>query len=152
MDVHRLDTRDKPGLLAGMMSALASDATNISFEGRLSNTELVQMEGVTFEETGVLKRATLAPTLDFLVLPLTHQTLPVIAKAITLKIAFGSKGIIHVQIAKNGHMAFAAYDAFDRECVVAYAAVSAALLDELMKAKVLRGYCRVTQPPSSQNV
>ena len=150
MEVYRLDTRDRPGLLAGMMSALASDATKISFEGRLSNTELVNIDGAAFEETGVLKRATLAPPLDFVILPLTQRTLPVIAKAITSKIAFGSKGIIHVQIAKDGDLAFAAYDGFDRECVVAYASISAALLDELMKAKVVRGYCRVTQPPSGQ--
>jgi hypothetical protein len=41
-------------------------------------------------------------------------------------------------------MAFAAYDCFDKECVLAYSAVSSALLDELTKAKVLRGYKQMT--------
>jgi hypothetical protein len=45
-------------------------------------------------------------------------------KAITSKIAFGNRGIIHVQIEENGKMSFAAYDNFDRECVVAFPAVS----------------------------
>jgi hypothetical protein len=43
-------------------------------------------------------------------------------------------------------MAFAAYDNFDRECVVAYSAVPSALLDELTEARVLRDYRRAHQP------
>jgi hypothetical protein len=45
-------------------------------------------------------------------------------KAVVSKIAFGHGGIVHVQIASNGKMAFAAYDNFDRKCVVAYFDVS----------------------------
>jgi hypothetical protein len=45
-------------------------------------------------------------------------------------------------------MAFAAYDNFDRECVVAYPAVSSASLDELIMTGVLRNYIRVVQPTS----
>ena len=133
-----------------MMTALASDSTKISFEGTLANTELAVMPGVAHEEIGVLKRATLAPRLDFLVLPLTQQTLPAVSKAINSKIAFGPKGILHVQIAKNGDIAFAGYDSFDTECVVAYSPVSSLLLDELTKARVLRGYRQVTRPESRQ--
>ena len=136
--------------MAKMMSTLASDGTKISFEGRLSTADLVHIENVTFEESEVLKRATIAPLLDFVILPLTQQSLSVIEKAISSKIAFGPKGIIHVQIAKEGQMAFAAYDGFGKECVVAYAAVPAVLLDELKRAKVLRGYRRATAPPPRQ--
>ena len=79
-------------------------------------------------------------------MPLSEQTLPAIRKAIHSKIAIGEKGIVHVQIVKDGDMAFAAYDSFDKECVLAYPAVSSALLDELTKAKVLRGYRDMTRP------
>jgi hypothetical protein len=146
--VYTLYTRDRSGLLNAMMSALASDTTKISFEGTLSHTDLVRIAGVAHDESGVLRRATLAPRRDFLVFPLSEQTLPAIRKAINSKIAIGEKGIVHVQIVKDGDMAFAAYDSFDKECVVAYPAVSRALLDELTKAKVLRGYRQMTGPIS----
>jgi hypothetical protein len=126
-----------------MMRALAADDCRISFEGVLSQTELAEMEGGTREESGVLKRATLWPKLDFFVFALTQRTLSAIEKAIISKVAFGERGIIHVQIEQNGEMAFAAYDGFQH--VAAYSAVSSALLEELTESRVLRGYQRVLQ-------
>jgi hypothetical protein len=139
-----LDTRDRYRLLVAMMHALAAEDGRISFEGKLSETELAQMAGATCEEDGDLKRAALQPRLDFLILPLTQKNLSALERAIVSKIAFGHGGIIHVQIERNRKMAFAAYDNFDRECVVAYSDVSPALLDELTKARVLRGYRRAS--------
>jgi len=43
-----------------MMRALAGEDSRISFEGRLSNTDLVKIDGVHFEETLVLLRGTCA--------------------------------------------------------------------------------------------
>ena len=134
--------------MAAMMHARAAENTNVSFEGMLSHTELAQMEGVGHEESDVLKRSTLQAKRDFRILTLTPQNVSAIVKAITSKIAFGNRGIIHVQIERNGKMAFAAYDNFDRECVVAYPAVSSASLDELTMTGVLRNYRRVVQPTS----
>jgi hypothetical protein len=147
-EIYRLDARHRPRLWAAMMHARAAENTNISFEGMLSHTELAQMEGVGHEKSEVLKRSTLQPKRDFRILPLTPQNVSAIVKAITSKIAFGNGGIIHVQIEGNGKMAFAAYDDFDRECVVAYPAVSSASLDELTMTGVLRNYIRVVQPTS----
>ena len=148
MSVYSLYVRDRPGLLNAMMSAPASDTTKISFEGTLSHTDLVRIAGITHDESGVLRRAVLAPRKDFIILPLSEQTLPAIRKAINSKIAIGEKGIVHVQIVKDSDMAFAAYDSFDKECVVAYSAVSHELLDELTNAKVLRGYRQMAPPIS----
>jgi len=145
-EIYRLDARHRPRLWAAMMHARAAENTNISFEGMLSNTGLAQMERVGHEESDVLKRSTLQPKWDFRILPLTPQNVSAIVKAITSKIAFGNRGIIHVQIEGNAKMAFAAYDNFDRECVVAYPAVSSASLDELTMTGVLRNYIRVVQP------
>jgi hypothetical protein len=73
-----LDTRDRPRLLLAMMDTLAAEDGRISFEGCLSQTELAKIKGVTDQEDGVLKRATLQPKLDFLVLPLTAESLSAI--------------------------------------------------------------------------
>jgi hypothetical protein len=140
--VYRLDTRDRPRLLIAMLRSLVAEDSKISLEGRLSQTELAKMDGVTHEETRVLKRATIQPKLDFLVLPLTQQNVAAIEKAIVSKIAFGNNGIIHVQIERNENMAFAAYDNFYRDSVVAYSAVPTALLQELTETQVLRSYKR----------
>jgi hypothetical protein len=142
--IYRLDTRDRPRLLTAMMRTLAGEDCKISFEGALSQTELAQIEGVAYGETGVLKRATLQPRLDFLILPLTQQKLSAIENAINSKIAFGHSGIVHVQIERNGKIAFAAYDSFHRECVIAYSAVSIGLLQKLTETRVLRSYLQST--------
>jgi hypothetical protein len=94
-EIYRLDARHRPRLWAATMHARAAENTNISFEGMLSHTELAQMEGVGHEESNVLKRSTLQPKRDFRILPLTPQNVSAIVKAITSKIAFGNRGIIH---------------------------------------------------------
>ena len=71
-------------------------------------------------------------------LPLTQDKIPAMEKAIISKIAFGERGLIHVQIEQNRKMAFAAYDGFQH--VVAFSVVPSALLDELTKMGVLHKY------------
>ncbi|MCI0352980.1 MAG: hypothetical protein L0Z53_26460 [Acidobacteriales bacterium] len=127
--------------MLAMMHELAGEDAWISFEGRLSHTELVKIEGGSCDETDVLRRATLSPRLDFILLPLTQATVSAIEKAVSSKVSFdGPDGIVHVQVKKGGTMAFAAYDNFHDDCVVAYSAVPVALLDELVKRKVLHSY------------
>jgi hypothetical protein len=137
---YKLDIRDRPPLLVAIMQACAGSGSKISFEGYLSTTELTQLEDVASEETPLLKRATLWPKLDFLVLPLTEQTFSAIKKAIISKIAFGERGIVHVQIEKNGQIAFAAYDNFQHGWVAADTPISTTLLEDLIQTRVLRGY------------
>jgi len=138
---YRLQTRSRPGLLFAMMHGLASDDARISFEGSLSNTDLAKTDGVSFAETEVLRRATLSPPLDFMVLPLTPATVAIIKKAIVSKIGFKHyRGIVHVQIERSGAMAFAAYDHFHKDCVVAYSAVPVGLLMDLVERKVLYSF------------
>lgn len=138
---YRLDTRDKPALLFAMMSTFASERTHIVFEGNLASTELFKLEGASYQETGELKQATIAPRLDFIVLPLTHHRLPEIERAIRSKVAFaGNRGIIHVQIEANDEIVFGAYDNFGRESVVVSGAIPTKLLDELVKQRTLRSY------------
>jgi hypothetical protein len=121
-----------------MMRALQSDATKVCFEGYLAETELLKLSDATFDETPILKRGTVSPRLDFIVLPLNHESFPSIEKAITSKIPFkNSKGIIHVQVERDGELAFAAFDSF-QHCTVRRTAVSQAFLDELGEKQILR--------------
>src|ERR1035438_7392168 len=98
--IYHLHTKHRPQLLWAMMLALAGRDARISFEGRLSHTGLARIKGVRFEETEGLRRGTVHPRLDFLVLPLTPASLPIIRIEVGLKIAFGHcAGVVHVQIA-----------------------------------------------------
>ena len=93
----------------------------------------------------MLKRATLTPRLDFVVLPLTPAWAAEIKKAVDSKIGFDRhKGIVHVQIEAEGEIAFAAYDNFQEDCVVVTGSVPTPVLDDLVAARVLRGYRLVT--------
>ncbi len=101
-----IDTRDKPGLLIAAMRALAG-AAEISFEGGLGHSGLAGIPGASAGETAALRRSDLSGGLDFLVLPLTGESVPAIWRVITEKehLAYPS-GIIHVQIAVDGHEVF----------------------------------------------
>ena len=138
---YRLHAKHKPRLLFAMMRVLAGEDAAISFEGRLSHTDLVKIEGVRFEETNLLRRGTTQPLLDFVVLPLTPALVPTIEKAVHSKIAFTRyAGIVHVQIVAHSEIAFAAYDHFHEKCVTAYPAVPVELLAELVEQRVFHSY------------
>jgi hypothetical protein len=140
-NAYSVETRDRPGLLFAMMRTFASNHGQIAFEGNLAGTELYALEGAAYGETPILKRATTAPCLDFVVLPLTPARVPEIEKAVRSKIAFGGyKGIIHVQIEANGELAFGAYDNFHAETVMIYGQVGKAALDDLVANGTLRSY------------
>jgi hypothetical protein len=129
-----------------MMRLLATDHSRIAFEGNLRGTELFEMDGGSHEEGGQLKRASTAPPLDFVVLPLTKAASAEIEKAIYSKIGFTRyDGIVHVQIESEREIAFAAYDNFDRGSVVVNAMVPPSALDDLVRSHVLRGYSPTTR-------
>ena len=137
----RLHTKHKPELLFALMRTLAHEDARISFEGRLSHTELAKIAGASLTETEVLKRNTRSPRLDFVVLPLTPDTVPEIQKAIVSKIAFKDyAGIVHVQIEGLGRLAFVAFDQFHEDCVWVSEAVPDTFLAELVKSGVLYSY------------
>ena len=124
-----------------MMSLLAADQSRITFEGHLAGTGLLELDGASNQETRLLKRATAAPRLDYVILPLTPDRVAVIERAIKSRVGFkGDTGIIHVQIEAGGEIAFAAYDRFHPECVVVNAMVPISILDQLVKTNILRGY------------
>jgi hypothetical protein len=136
-----LHTKHKPELLLAVMRTLAQEDARISFEGRLSHTELAKIAGTSFNETEVLKRNTTSTRMDFVVLPLTPETAPAIEKAIASKVAFKDyAGIVHVQIERQGRLVFVACDHFHKDCVWVSEDISATFLAELVENQVLYSY------------
>jgi hypothetical protein len=95
------------------MEELAGNA-HISFEGDLGSSKLTSISGASGEETSLLKRNTIWPKQDFVVLPLE----PAMGKPI-LSALGGSipKSVRHIQIEKSGVLEFGAFDNFYPECL-----------------------------------
>src|SRR5258708_4139359 len=127
---------DKWRLLLSMMDELAGDA-HISFEGDFSALRLLSVPGASQEETKVLKRNTLWPKQDFIVLPLESSTSKTIVSAIGGTVP---NTIIHVQIEKAGSLQFAAYDNFDPKCIVFNPTTDKTILESLVSEGIITPY------------
>ena len=114
-----LEAKDKPGLLVAVMRLLAGEDVQISFEGNLSQCGLATLPGASNTETAALKRATIQPELDFIVLPLG----PTNVRAILEHVLPAWRAVVHVQIEKHGTLQFGAYDNFHPACIVVGPAV-----------------------------
>lgn len=134
MNPNHFVVKDKTRLLTEVMRALAGDAY-ISFEGDLSGMQVCQLPGCLRDETSTLRRNTNWPQQDFIVLPLDSPAVWSILKGIGGTIP---KRILHIQIEKDGHLQFAAYDNFHPGCVVFGTALGTDLLDRLFDAGILR--------------
>ncbi len=132
---------DKRRLLLAMMKALAGDA-HISFEGDLKALRFSSISGASMEETEALKRNTIWPKQDFIVVPLESSNINPIVSAIGGTIP---STIIHIQIEKGGSLQFAAYDHFHPECIVFHPATDKTILESLVSEGIMRPY---TQRPS----
>jgi hypothetical protein len=100
--------RNKRAFLTAAFRELAGSAI-VSFEGSLSGTGLLNVTGASGEETKVLKRNTLWPKQDFIVLPLEPDT------AASIMVAIGGtvpRGILHIQVEKAGQLQLGVYDNF----------------------------------------
>jgi hypothetical protein len=134
--------RDKRRLLLVMMEKLAGGA-HISFEGDLSALRLSSIPGALQEETDALKRNTLLPKQDFIVLPLESTTSKTIVSAIGGTVP---NTILHIQIEKGGSIQFAAYDNFHPECIVFNQMTDKSILESLVSKGILRPYTKRSPP------
>ncbi len=133
--------RDKHRLLLAMMEKLAGGAY-ISFEGNLSALRLADLPGASQEETAALKRNTVWPKQDFVVLPLEVSTSEAIVSAIGGTVP---STIIHIQIEKSGSLEFAAYDNFHPQCIFFNPLTDRAVFEFLMAENIMRPYTE--RPP-----
>ena len=131
--------RDKPGLLRAMMRVLSGDA-HISFEGDLSRCNFDESLHPTFAETAVLKRNTLVPKQDFVVVPLPVDAVMSILAVVLPDNRF-MKDVLHIQIESGGLLQFGSYDQFHPECIVCYSpGISPSMLDQLKASGVIRSW------------
>ena len=133
---HLIKVRDRSAFLRRVMLELAGHA-QMSVEGDLSQCHFSQDVIVTTDETAILKRNTIAPRQDFLVLRLTSETCGPISRQAG---KYLKRAIIHVQIERDSVLELGAYDHFHRECVVTGPGISPALLAELKSTNVLRDF------------
>ena len=126
--------RDKGRLLLALMEALEGNA-HVSFEGDLRSLALSSYPGVSSHPTDALKRNTLLPNQDFLVVPLDPSSSKRIYAALGDVV---SKTVLHVQIEKDGVLQFGAYDNFHPECIFFGGAVSQELVESLVSKDILR--------------
>jgi hypothetical protein len=91
---HRLVARDKAGLLIAMMKELVGNA-HISFEVNLSRCEFPPQLDCSDRETEILRRQTMLPMQDFVVLPLESETIQPFLNTVLPGSRF-MKDIIHV--------------------------------------------------------
>jgi len=116
---------DRRLFLVAVMEELAG-AAHVSFEGDLSTTKVFDMAGVSKEETPVLKRSTLWPKQDFVVLPLEPNCAKGIITAIGGTVP---KSILHIQIEKSGCLEIGLYDNFDPKAMFLGSALTQSLLN-----------------------
>jgi hypothetical protein len=119
-----------------MVEDLAGNA-HISFEGNLRGLPMWNMAGISKEPTTVLKRNTLWPEQDFVVMALE----PHMSKTIISAIGGTLSGtIIHIQIEKEGILQFGAYDNFYPSCLFFGNAVSPKMIESLIRQGILKPY------------
>lgn len=125
-------------MMHAVMSALAGGA-HISFEGDLSGCRrLFELDGASAAETPVLKRNTLWPVQDFVVVPLEPENVvPILQEIVGRRLVHE---IVHIQIEKQGVLQFGSYDHFHADGCVVWLGVAEPSLQELKSKGILRSY------------
>ena len=128
--------RDKRRFLVAVFQQLAGSAF-VSFEGDLSGTTLVGATGASGDETEVLKRNTLWPKQDFVVLPLEAETIGSIAAAVGGTVP---RSILHIQVEKDGRLELGLYDNFAPKGMFFGPAVTPPFISALQNEGVLSSW------------
>src|SRR5580692_4149178 len=127
---------DKRRLLLALMEELAGGA-HVSFEGDLRGLTLSSISGASGEPTAALKRNTLSPKQDFVVVPLE----PSMGQRIIAAIGGTVPGaILHIQIEKGGQLQFGAYDNFYPESIFFGSELKEDFIKSLVSQNIMRPY------------
>jgi len=112
-----------------------------SFEGNLTGLALDELSGSSHSETPALRRQTVQPELDFVVVPISSENIASLKWRLSLRGVLGAEGVVvHTQLEVGGEAVLIACDNFHDECTVASLSVPEAFLSELKSEGVLRGY------------
>jgi hypothetical protein len=125
---------DKRKFLIAAMKELAGDA-HISFEGDLGITKLNGLAGASEAETSILKRNTIWPVQDFVVLALEPDSISAIVAGVGGTVP---RGVLHIQIEKNDQLELGLYDQFAPEASFFGPKLAPEFFNRLESEKVLK--------------
>jgi len=106
----------------------------VSFEGDLSGTALIGATSASDDQTKALKRNTLWPKQDFVVLPLEAETVGSIMTAVG---GTAPRSILHIQVEKDGRLELGLYDNFAPRGMFFGSAVTPQFIETLQNENVL---------------
>ena len=139
-EYRRLEVRDCQGTLWAFYRQYEGQAV-ASFEGDLSNLKLQELRGASTQEAGPLRRQTIEPELDFVVVPINEETVRALKSRLSSHGVLGREGaVIHTQLAVAEELVLVACDNFHHECTVASMAVPEPFLKQLLSHGLLRAY------------
>ena len=106
----------------------------VSFEGDLSGTALIGATSASDDQTKALKRNTLWPKQDFVVLPLEAETVGSIMTAVGGTVP---RSILHIKVEKDGRLELGLYDNFAPKGMFFGSAVTPQFIETLQNENVL---------------
>jgi hypothetical protein len=139
-DYRRLEVRDCHGVLWAFYGKYEGQSV-ASFEGDLSGLGLEDLPGASAQEAGSLRRHTLDPELDFIVVPINSATVPELKRRLASQGVLGREGsVIHTQLAAGEEVLLVACDNFHDDCTVASSSVPEPFLKDMLSRGLLRAY------------
>lgn len=134
-EIAHLKPKKAAELVVQVMEALAGEDAWLSLEGFTVPAAVYTLPGVVTAETSILRRNTTSPVLQFVVVPLTRTNVTALKAAVSEAAALSDEqGLIHIQVAKAGQLAFGAYDNVHEECTVLYEPYSRSLSEALVRS------------------
>ncbi len=129
-------------LVSAVLRAFAGTAS-LSLEGDLSQANLQGMGYDWGHPTAVLPRHTSWPIQDFVIIPLTRDAADLLIQRVLPQIGLRTR-VLHLVMACNEQVVFAAYDQFAPECVWIDASIGEPFLIERLREGSIKDYCLIT--------
>jgi hypothetical protein len=135
---YRLEVKKSVELVKAVIELFSGNA-HLSLEGQLKGKDFSFVEGIVTEPNEILKRNTLEPQQDFVILPVEVETKEVIKQKILPQVGL-RQNVYHVLMEKEGELVFAAYDNFHPDTVLITGEVPRSWLEELLQQQVIKNF------------
>jgi hypothetical protein len=111
----------------------------LSLEGDLSRFDSTLIPGTSHMPTTLLRKYTISPVQDFVILPVTAATSDLVSLRVLSQVGL-KHHIIHIQIASESRLVLGAYDNFHRECVWIDAAIGQEGITSMLDSGIIGWY------------
>jgi len=138
MNIYTLHVKKALALVATVAERFRGDSL-MSFEGDLSAVDFTKIAGLFRDETAALKRNTIAPRQDFVVLPLTQENVNILTARIFPRIGIRCR-VLHIEVEERGHLVFGTYDQFSSDGTWITAAVGEEFVTGLVREGAVASY------------